>query len=90
MYLLMVLNMIRIFRKDFKLKILAIDTASEICGVSILDNRTLIKQFDISANQSHSTLLLPTIKNLFDSLNFNLKDIDLLVCNIGPRVFYRY
>lgn len=70
------------------MKILAIDTASEICGISILEDTNLIIKNDVMANMTHSTTLLPMVDTMFKDLSFNLKDMDYIVCDIGPRIFY--
>ena len=55
------------------MKILSIDTASDVCGVSILENNNLIEKFDVITKESHSQRLMPII--------------DLIVCDIGPGSF---
>lgn len=70
------------------MKILSVDTASSICGVSILEDNHLLCQLDRETNQSHSIQLMPMIEQAFKETNLTLKDIDLLVCDKGPRFFY--
>ncbi len=72
------------------MKILSVDTASNICGVSILENNHLLCKLDRETSQSHSTQLMPMIEHAFKETNLTLKDIDLLVCDKGPRLFYWY
>lgn len=69
------------------MKILAIDTASEICGVSILEDFNLIKQLDANTGRTHSENLMPMIQSTLDECNISLKNIDLLVCDKGPGSF---
>lgn len=69
------------------MKILSIDTASNICGVSILENTNLICQLDKNTGRTHSENLMPMIKQAFEQTNLTLKDIDLLVCDKGPGSF---
>lgn len=71
------------------MKILSIDTASNICGVSILEDNNLIKTLDCDSNMTHSQVLMPMVENIFNETNLSLKDIDLIVCDKGPRFFYR-
>ena len=47
------------------MKILSIDTASDVCGVSILENNNLIEKFDVITKESHSQRLMPIIENAF-------------------------
>lgn len=69
------------------LKILSIDTSSNICGVSILENDKLIKQYDINTSRTHSQDLMPLINKIFNDCNLSIKDINLIVCDIGPGSF---
>lgn len=69
------------------MKILSIDTASQICGVSILENNNLIVRLDLDTGRTHSENLMPMIDQAFKQTNLSLKDIDLLVCDNGPGSF---
>ena len=69
------------------MKILSVDTASDICGVSILDNENLICNLDTATGRTHSENLMPLIQELFSKTGLELKDIDLLVCDKGPGSF---
>ncbi len=69
------------------MKILSIDTASDICGVSILENNNLIINLDNNTGRTHSENLMPMIEQAFIQTNLTLKDIDLLVCDKGPGSF---
>jgi tRNA threonylcarbamoyladenosine biosynthesis protein TsaB len=70
------------------LKLLSIDTSSNICGVSILEDTKLICNLDINTKRTHSENLMPMIDKAFKESNLSLQDIDLMVCDIGPRLFY--
>lgn len=69
------------------MKILSIDTASNICGVSILEENHLICRLDQNTGRTHSENLIPMIEQAFQQTNLSLKDIDLLVCDKGPGSF---
>ena len=69
------------------MKILSIDTASDICGVSILEDENLICNLDSNTGRTHSENLMPMVENAFSKSNLSLKDIDLLVCDKGPGSF---
>jgi tRNA threonylcarbamoyl adenosine modification protein YeaZ len=69
------------------LKILAIDTASNICGVSILEDTNLICNMDISTSRTHSENLMPLIQKAFNTTKLSLSDISLICCDIGPGSF---
>ena len=69
------------------MKILCIDTSSSLCSAAILVENKLIEKIELDNGLTHSESLMPIIKQLFDKSNLRLKDIDLLVTNIGPGSF---
>ena len=69
------------------MKILAIDTTSEICGVAILEDENLIIDNSLNNGLTHSEKLMPLIKELLIETNLKLNDIDLFVCDKGPGSF---
>lgn len=69
------------------MKILSIDTASDICGISIMENENSICQLDYNTGRTHSETLMPMIQDIFAKSNLSLKDIDLIVCDKGPGSF---
>ena len=69
------------------MKILSIDTASNICGVSILQDTHLICKLDQDTGRTHSENLMPIIQQAFKQSNLSLQDIDLLACDNGPGSF---
>lgn len=69
------------------MKILSIETSGKICGVSILENKQLLKEITLNNGLTHSETLLPAIKNAFDTLSFKINNIDLIVCDKGPGSF---
>ena len=69
------------------MKILAIDTSSKTCGVCILENKKEVYKKDIITDRSHSIKLMPIIEEVFNNVEFELKDIDLIVCDKGPGSF---
>ncbi|MCI8383567.1 MAG: tRNA (adenosine(37)-N6)-threonylcarbamoyltransferase complex dimerization subunit type 1 TsaB [Clostridia bacterium] len=69
------------------MKLLSIDTASDICGISILENEHLICQLDQNTGRTHSENLMPMIEQAFLQSNLTIDDIDFLVCDIGPGSF---
>lgn len=69
------------------MKLLCIDTASNVCGVSILEDKNLICKLDTDTGRTHSENLMPMIENAFSKTSLSLKDIDLIVCDKGPGSF---
>ncbi len=69
------------------MKILSIDTSSDICGVSILEDTNTLITLDEITGRTHSENLLPMIKTAFEKTSLTLSNIDLIVTNIGPGSF---
>lgn len=69
------------------MKLLSIDTSSEICSVALLENNNLIKELSINDALTHSQKLMPLIKQLLDETNTSINDIDLFACDKGPGSF---
>lgn len=69
------------------MKILSIDTSSNICGVALLEDEILIKEISLDNGLTHSESLMPTIDQIFKETNLSIKDIDLLVVDKGPGSF---
>lgn len=70
------------------MKILCIDTSSNLCSVALLENNQTIKELVIDDNKTHSQNLMPLIQNLFVKSDIGLPQVDLIACNKGPRFFY--
>lgn len=69
------------------MKILSIDTASNLCTVSILEDTNLIKELIVDDARNHSEKIMPIIEDVLKQTNLTLKDIDLVVCDKGPGSF---
>lgn len=69
------------------MKILAIDTSSEICSTAILENDKLIDQNNLDNGKTHSENLMPLVDELIKRNNISIKDIDLFACSVGPGSF---
>ncbi len=69
------------------MKILAVDTSSKICTVSILEDNNVILEKHTDDEKTHSQNLMPLIDEVFKETNLSLDDIDLLACSQGPGSF---
>lgn len=69
------------------MKILSIDTSSNICGVSILEDTNLICKLDADTGRTHSENLMPMIDEALKKAELKPTDINLIVCDIGPGSF---
>ena len=69
------------------MKILSIDTSSNLCAVAVLDNTNLIKENILNDTKNHSERIMPIIAQTLEESNLKLTDIDLIVCDKGPGSF---
>lgn len=69
------------------MKILSIDTASNLCTVALLEDNVCIKEIIVDDARNHSEKIMPVIEQVFNDTNLTLKDIDLIVCDKGPGSF---
>ena len=69
------------------MKILAVDTTSDICSVAILENDETIDEINLNNGKTHSENLLPIIDEILKKNKINLSEIDLISCCTGPGSF---
>ena len=60
------------------MRVLAIDTSSQICSVALLEDRKIIEQLHTDEVHEHSQTLMPLLKNMMDKQQLQVKDVDLL------------
>lgn len=70
------------------MKILSIDTSSNLCSVALLEDNQTVQELIIDDNKTHSQNLMPLIQDLFVKANIGLSEINLIACNKGPRLIY--
>ncbi len=70
------------------MKILSIDTSSNLCSVALLEDNQTIEELVIDNDKTHSQNLMPLIQNLLIKTNIGLPQINLIACNKGPRFLY--
>ena len=69
------------------MKILSIDTASNICTVAVLENTNCLKELIVNDARNHSEKIMPLIGQVLFETNLTLDNIDLIVCDRGPGSF---
>ena len=69
------------------MKILSIDTSSDVCSVAILEDMRLINELNIVDSKTHSENLMPLVDQIFTTSSLSLPDMDMIVINIGPGSF---
>lgn len=68
------------------MKILAIETSTNACSVSITDGINVFNWFEVVGNQ-HAKMLLPKVEKLLLEAQLSLSDLDLLAFGVGPGSF---
>ena len=58
------------------MKILSIDTSSNLCAVAVLEDTILIKENILDDTKNHSEKIMPVIAQTLEEVNLELKDID--------------
>jgi len=69
------------------MKILAVDTATTSCSVAIVDQTSLISEFTIDREETHSKHLMDMIKTVLRMSGINLSDLDGFTVTRGPGSF---
>lgn len=69
------------------MKILAIDTTTAFCSVSILEDDKIIDYYHAENKLDHSRVLIPVVKELMEKNNLTFENIDILACSKGPGSF---
>ena len=69
------------------MKILAISTSSSNASVSLLENDTVVKEFNNTNERTHSEKLMPLVDELLKFCNISLSEINLIACDVGPGSF---
>ena len=69
------------------MKILSIDTASNLCTVAVLENEKCIKEIVVDDARNHSEKIMPIIEQALSESNLTLQNMNLIVCDKGPGSF---
>ena len=69
------------------MKVLALDTSSKMCSVSLIENDKLILEKTNNDEKTHSQKLMPLIDELLQETNTSLAQIGLIACCVGPGSF---
>ena len=70
------------------MKILGIDTSTKICSLGLIEEETILIEYTLNNLQNkHSSILVPTIKDICERVNLKLQDIDGIAVSLGPGSF---
>ncbi len=69
------------------MKLLAIETATDICGVALTENNQLVAEYLLNQKNVHNEKLISTVDYLIKEAQWSLKELDGIVLVIGPGSF---
>ena len=69
------------------MRILAVDTATTSCSVAIVDKTSLLSEFTLSKEETHSKHLMDMIKAALRMSGLNFSDLDGFAVTRGPGSF---
>lgn len=69
------------------MKFLAVDTATEVCGVALADEGNIIAEVRLNQRNVHNEKLLDLIQIVTDQVAWPLSDLDGIVYSKGPGSF---
>ena len=69
------------------MKILALDTSSNVATAAILEDATVIAEYSCNKGKTHSQRLMPMIQSLLEAVGMKASDMDAFAASIGPGSF---
>ena len=69
------------------MKILGIDTSSNVATLAIMEDEKLICEYTLNHKRTHSVKLMPMIEEIFKACELKIEDIDLIGVCTGPGSF---
>lgn len=70
------------------MKILGIDTSTKFCNLGLIEDEDILIECTINGlKKKHSSILVPTIKNLLKTIDLKIEEINGIAVSIGPGSF---
>lgn len=69
------------------MKVLGIDTSSNVATVAVIDDDRIIAEYTLNFKKTHSERLMPMIDEMLSSCGVAISDIDLFGVSVGPGSF---
>lgn len=69
------------------MKILGIDTATDICGIALTEDKTLITEFRSNIKRAHAEKIIAAIDRVLGDVHLKINEIDGIAISIGPGSF---
>src|SRR5699024_3340131 len=64
-----------------------LDTSTHMATCAVIDENRILGEYSLNQDMTHSEKLVPMIKEVLDSLDLKVSDIDLYGVSIGPGSF---
>ncbi|MCG8606998.1 tRNA (adenosine(37)-N6)-threonylcarbamoyltransferase complex dimerization subunit type 1 TsaB [bacterium] len=69
------------------MRLLAIDTSTDICGVALSESDRLVADFRLNQKNVHNERLVSAIQNLVESVSWRLEELEGIALTVGPGSF---
>lgn len=69
------------------MKILAIDTSTDVLGIALTEDKKLIAEFRSNIKRAHAEKLIPSIKRILGEVNLSPEQVDCYAVTTGPGSF---
>jgi tRNA threonylcarbamoyladenosine biosynthesis protein TsaB len=69
------------------MKILAIESATDLCGVALTENQKLVAEYKIQQRNVHNEKLVTAVEFLLADAGWQIENLDGLAVSIGPGSF---
>ena len=69
------------------MKILAIDSSSNVATVAVIEEDTVLVQYSVNHKKTHSQTLLPMIEDILRMSEIGIENIDAIAVSAGPGSF---
>ncbi len=69
------------------MRILALDTSTNVATAAILEDGVIIGEYSCNKGKTHSQRLMPMIQSLLESVGLKAADIDAFAASVGPGSF---
>lgn len=69
------------------MRVLAIDTSSNVATVAVMEDELLLGEYVLNHKKTHSQKIMVMIEQLLSDLEMSVKDIDIFAAAVGPGSF---
>lgn len=69
------------------MKVLAVDTSTNVASVAVMEDDLLLGEYTINHKKTHSQKIMPMVEQLLSDLELTPQDIDIYAAAVGPGSF---